>query len=215
MLFLPKVQMDFVEGDIPKGIKFGKYTHLDIETGGLHKEEHGLFVVIIGHAPRPDGTFSKALICRVVDNEECPPRMKKYLRDKKTAKIIHNGMFDAPFIYSKWGVLTENILCTKSLAKIVRKCTGNSYKRITKKAADVDLLKGSTSVSEWSLPFSEWTDEMKDYCGYDVVFGLKNFNYLMKLATDEDKEVFERLSFVWPDLVKLQCKLRLGDLQLV
>lgn len=215
MLFLPKVEISFIEGDIPKGIDLGEDTHLDIETGGLDSDEHGLFVINIGYAPRADGTFGKALVCRVVDNKVCPPRMKKYLRDESVKKYIHNAMFDAPFIYKKWRVATLGVRCTKSLAKIVRKCAGNSYKRLTKKATDLDLLKGSTSVSEWSLPFSKWTSEMRNYCAYDVVFGFKIYKYLMHLATVEDKEVYERLSRIWPELVKLQDKLKLGDLRLI
>jgi len=215
MLFLPSVETSFINGDIPKDVELGVFTHLDIETGGLDSDTDGLWVVNIGYDPREDGTFQKALVLRVVDNSTCPPRLKKYLRDPEITKFIHNGMFDAPFIYKKWRVATLGVLCTKSLAQIVRKCTGNSYKRLTKKATSIDLLKGSTSVSEWSLPFSKWTSEMKSYCAYDVVFGFKNYKYLMNLATDEDKEVYKRLSLVWPDLVKLQDKLKLGDLQLV
>ena len=59
------------------------------------------------------------------------------IKNDNITKFVHNAMFDIPFIYKKWRVITRGVRCTKSLAKIVRKCAGNSYKRLTKKAAQL------------------------------------------------------------------------------
>lgn len=202
---LPPVDTQFVTGDIPD-LDYGDVVHIDLETSGLDPNSCELWVVNLGFAPLADGTFTKAIICRVPDEKECPPNIRKLLEDKGITKIIHNAAFDATWIFVKWGVKTTPVKCTRVLAKFTRR-RGNGYSALTKLTTGYEIPKGDISLSPWNKEFSEWSPVMKKYCAYDVVFGYKIYKYLEDLTPAELLLRYNALSDQWGLLVELLPKL--------
>lgn len=208
---LPKIETEFIDGDIPER-DYGKVVHFDIETSGLSPHKDELWVVNIGYDPLEDGTFQKSVICRVVGEDEAPPNIRKLLTDD-TLKIIHNAVFDATWVNVKWGVKVSNIFCTKVLARLSRR-SGNSYAKLVKLVTGLDLPKGAITLSPWNLPFDEWTDDMKNYCAYDVAFGGKILRYFKDITPDKDLQRYEQIHEAWPDMLDVLEHMDYRDLRL-
>jgi ribonuclease D len=167
---LPQVETQFIDGDIPPDIDFGEIVHVDIETSGLDPRKDDLYVVNIGYDPLPDGTFQKAIVLRVVDEISCPTNLRALLTSD-VKKIMHNAIFDASWIYTKWKLRTEPVFCTKVLARMTRKF-GNSYGALVKVASELEIPKDkSLTMSPWYKEFKDWSPEMRKYCAYDVMKG--------------------------------------------
>lgn len=203
---LPPIETQFVDGDIPD-VDYGAAVHYDIETSGLDPNEDELWVVNVGFSPTEDGTFQKAVVCRVVGQKSCPKNLKKLLEDPNVIKYIHNAPFDATWTYVKWGVHISSILCTQVLARFTRR-RHNSYAKLTKLVTGYELPKGEITMSDWSLPFSEWSPQMKKYCAYDVIFGCKIYKYLENYTPAELMERYQALSSQWKLLVELLPRLK-------
>lgn len=211
---LPKVETNFISGDIPD-IDYGSIVHIDLETSGLDPHKSELWVVNVGYSPIGDGTFQKAEICRVPEIKECPPNIKKLLENPSITKIMHNAPFDAVWLFVKWGIKTQTVRCTRILAKYTRR-RGNSYAALAKIVTGYELPKGNITVSKWDLPFDRWSSEMKQYCAYDVAFGLKIYRYLEMHTPPDLLNRYLVLSSQWDLLVELLPKLvKHEDLRLI
>ena len=196
---LPKIETQFISKDIPD-IDYGDTVHLDIETSGLDPVNDQLWVINIGYGPIEDGTFQKSVICRIPDEVTCPPNLEK-LMTGKSLKIIHNAIFDATWIYIKWGVKISNIRCTKILARLRRR-SRNGYAALTKAVTGLELPKGAITLSPWNLPFDQWSADMKNYCAYDVCFGYKIYKYLDALITSKEREKYLTICQAFPPLLE-------------
>ena len=213
---LPSVETLFIDGDIPslKDIDYGKIVHVDIETSGLDPKRDSLWVVNVGYAPLKDGTFTKAVVCRVADEVSCPTNLRQLLTGN-ISKIVHNAIFDSAWLYTKWKVQTEPILCTKILARMTRKF-GNSYGNLVKVASELEVPKSkSLTMSPWNEKFEDWSPQMKNYCSYDVVFGLKIFNYLKDITSKDQFERFSNICKSWMYVYKLLDYMDYRDLRVI
>jgi ribonuclease D len=209
---LPKIETEFVDGDIPER-DYGKIIHLDIETSGLDPHNDELWVINIGYDPIEDGTFQKSVICRVPGEESAPKQLEKLITGD-TFKVIHNAAFDASWIKVKWGITVSNVLCTKVLARLSRR-TGNSYAKLVKVVTGLDLPKGAITLSPWNLPFNEWSNDMKNYCSYDVAFGYKIYKYFKDIASDKDIGRYDKIHDSWPHILEALEHMDYRDLRLL
>lgn len=105
------------------------------------------------------------------------PNLVKLLGDKNILKIFHFARFDILAIYKHLNVLTENIVCTRVLSKVVRTFTErHSLKELCKEKLHVDLNK-SQQTSNWGA--SDLTAAQVEYAKNDVIY-LKDIFFSLK-----------------------------------
>jgi hypothetical protein len=203
----PNIKTIFCEDEIPKDINFGTEIHLDLETTGLnfgvyHPEDDrdSINIIGIGYDPLADGRFTKALVCQVKKGKEVPG-LKKLLENEQLTTYIHHAAFDAPALFDHYSIIPSNVKCTKTLSKLLGRAN-NRYSDLVKSICGLELPKGMLSTSNWALPFSEWSDEMKKYCVYDVVYGKWIHDYLFKLCDTKKRKLYKDLSNSWPYLIR-------------
>ncbi|MEE8259093.1 MAG: ribonuclease H-like domain-containing protein, partial [Sphingomonadales bacterium] len=97
----------FHEGDLPKGVKFGKLVAVDTETMGLNPHRDRLCLVQLSAG---DGD---AHLVRLKKNAYKAPNLKKVLGNPKITKIFHFARFDLAVIQKYLGVMATPVYCTK------------------------------------------------------------------------------------------------------
>lgn len=210
---LPKIKTEYVSEDIPD-IDYGNSIHLDIETSGLNPSDDELWVINIGYDPLEDGTYQKSIICRVPEEVSCPPVLRKLLLNSDIVKYVHNAIFDTAWIVVKWGIKAKNVRCTKIIAKL----SGgrqNSYQKLVKLVTGLYLPKGAITLSPWNKPFKEWSQEMRNYCAYDVAFGYKIYKYFDDILSDKDRRKYDSISNSWDTVLELVSQIDYRSLRLL
>lgn len=176
MIFSPKVEL--VSGDITPEFAWsardGGLVAWDIETSGLNWSSDEIGTCQI-HVPE----FGTQI---VQVQGQVPRRLRDLLSAEGVTKVFHHAAFDLRFMRHHWGVMPQNVACTKILSKIVRPdvdARAHSLQPTLREFLNVEVDK-SHQVSDWLAP--SLNVEQMEYAARDVEFLLPLRAHLMDLA---------------------------------
>jgi ribonuclease D len=96
------------------------------------------------------------------------PNLVKLLENAAITKIFHFARFDIALLFQTFGVVTNNIYCTKIASKLSRTYTEkHGLKSVCMELLDVELSKKEQS-SDWGK--FELTEKQKFYAASDVLY---------------------------------------------
>lgn len=151
----------YLEGDLPKNLKFSKSIAVDTEATGLSMLRDRLCVVQLTDGK---GTI---YVVKVNPPYNCP-NLKALLANPKIEKIFHFARFDVAMIKKCLGVDVNPIFCTKIASKLSRTSTDkHSLKALVKEMFDVDLNKDE-QTSDWAVP--HLSEKQIKYAAGDVEY---------------------------------------------
>jgi ribonuclease D len=134
------------QGDLPADYAPGAAVAIDTETLGLNPHRDRLCVVQLS---RGDGGADLVQIAR---GQARAPHLERLLADPQVTKIFHFARFDVAVLFHAFGVMTQNVYCTKIASKLVRTYTDrHGLKDLVRELAGVDLSKQQQS-SDWAAP---------------------------------------------------------------
>jgi len=186
--------------DLPDYIKFtSNEVAVDTEAMGLNNKRDRLCLVQL--------TFD-GKICHLIKMDpnkfNDAPNLTKLLKDQNITKIFHFARFDVALLYETFGVLTENIYCTKIASKMARTYTErHGLKSLCTELLKVELSKKAKS-SYWGAPVL--TEEQKHYAANDIVHLHKLKAKLNDMLVRENRTelAHECMKFL-PHLAKMDC----------
>ncbi len=152
----------FHEGDLPKGVKFGKLVAVDTETMGLNPHRDRLCLVQLSAG---DGD---AHLVRLKKNAYKAPNLKKVLGNPKITKIFHFARFDLAVIQKYLGVMATPVYCTKIASKLSRTSIDrHGLKDLCRDLLGVEISK-TKQCSDWG---AETYDQAQlEYAASDVLY---------------------------------------------
>lgn len=156
-----KPKIVFHEKDLPLDIKWGDSIAIDTEAMGLNHQRDRLCLVQLSAG---DG------VCHLVkiNPDTDYTNLINLLTNEKILKIFHFARFDVAALYGEFGVLTENIYCTKIASKLTRTYTEkHSLKDLCKQLLDIEISK-QEQQSDWGA--HTYTEAQKIYAATDVLY---------------------------------------------
>lgn len=160
---------------------------MDIETSGLSPladsigtvqiadDEERAWLLQIEPGVRPD------LLCALVERGH-------------PAKVFHHAPFDLRFMSAAWGVLPQNVACTKVLHRLVSPDGSHSLKDVLSEVLGVHLRKDETvRKSNWSA--ADLSSRQIDYALLDTAYLIPLYTELMERATQAGVSRFAERAF--------------------
>ncbi len=177
----------FHEGDLPKGVKFGKLVAVDTETMGLNPHRDRLCLVQLSAG---DGD---AHLVRLKKNAYKAPNLKKVLGNPKITKIFHFARFDLAVIQKYLGVMATPVYCTKIASKLSRTSIDrHGLKDLCRDLLGVEISK-TKQCSDWG---AETYDQAQlEYAASDVLYLHQLKEKLDRLLKREDRGLLAEASF--------------------
>ena len=133
----------------------------DIETSGLdwRNDQIATCQLYIPESP--------VIIVRVGNTP--PKELRSLLSDALVKKVFHHAMFDLRFMSYNWGVLSQNITCTKIASKLldVRNKRKHSLQSLVKQYLGV-MTNKNEQQSDWLS--SKLTEKQIIYATTDVLY---------------------------------------------
>lgn len=169
-------------GDLPDLSNYSGDVAIDTETLGLNPHRDRLCVVQLSPG---DGS---ADVVQIAKGQTSAPNIEKLLADDSKTKIFHFGRFDIAVLQHGFGVLCENVYCTKIGSKLTRTYTDrHGLKDLTRELIGVDLSKQQQS-SDWAAEVL--SDAQQAYAASDVLY-LHQLRYALddRLAREERSEL--------------------------
>jgi ribonuclease D len=149
------------KGDLPADYAPGDSVAIDTETLGLKPHRDRLCVVQLS---RGDGS---ADVVQIGKGQSRAPVLEKLLADAAVQKLFHYARFDIAVMYNAFGVMTENIYCTKIASKLVRTYTDrHGLREICRELLGIDVSKQQQS-SDWGA--DALSDAQVSYAASDVL----------------------------------------------
>ena len=149
------------KGDLPSDYRAGASVAIDTETLGLKPHRDRLCVVQLSTG---DGS---ADVVQVAKGQERAPNLERLLADPAVMKLFHFARFDIAVMFNAFGVMTENLYCTKIASKLVRTYTDrHGLRELCRELLGVDLSKQQQS-SDWGA--DALTDAQVGYAASDVL----------------------------------------------
>lgn len=189
----------FYEGDLPSDqIPDVPSVAIDTETTGLNLFRDRLCLVQLCFGD------SKCYLIRIVPNKKYP-NLCKVLTNKKMKKIFHYGRFDIAMLYMHFGVLTQNVFCTKIASKMVRTYTErHGLPNLCRELLGIEISKEQQS-SDWGA--LELSDAQKTYAAADVLYLHRISEILQEKLVREDRNKLAEKCFEFlPWRAMLDCK---------
>ncbi len=179
----------FHEGDLPKGVKFGKLVAVDTETMGLNPHRDRLCLVQLSAG---DGD---AHLVRLKKNAYKAPNLKKVLGNPKITKIFHFARFDLAVIQKYLGVMATPVYCTKIASKLSRTSIDrHGLKDLCRDLLGVEISK-TKQCSDWG---AETYDQAQlEYAASDVLYLHQLKEKLDRLLKREDRGLLAEASFTF------------------
>ena len=179
----------FHEGDLPKGVKFGKLVAVDTETMGLNPHRDRLCLVQLSAG---DGD---AHLVRLKKNAYKAPNLKKVLSNPKITKIFHFARFDLAVIQKYLGVMATPVYCTKIASKLSRTSIDrHGLKDLCRDLLGVEISK-TKQCSDWG---AETYDQAQlEYAASDVLYLHQLKEKLDRLLKREDRGHLAEASFAF------------------
>jgi ribonuclease D len=165
--------------DLPKDVKFSGSIAVDSEAMGLKIGRDRLCLVQIADE-NGDVYFVKPSI-----NSPRAPNLEAVLADTNIQKIFHFARFDVALFYQTFGVMTQNIYCTKIASKLCRTYTdSHGLKELVREFLGINLSKNQQS-SDWGG--DNLSDEQLKYAASDVIYLHKLKKSLDSILNRESK----------------------------
>lgn len=179
----------FHEGDLPKGVKFGKMVAVDTETMGLNPHRDRLCLVQLSAG---DGD---AHLVRLKKNAYKAPNLKKVLGNPKITKIFHFARFDLAVIQKYLGIMATPVYCTKIASKLSRTSIDrHGLKDLCRDLLGVEISK-TKQCSDWG---AETYDQAQlEYAASDVLYLHQLKQKLDLLLKREDRSHLAEASFAF------------------
>lgn len=186
------------QSDLPNGLKLGPVVAIDCETMGLRPERDRLCLVQLSTG---DGHCH---LVQIAPGQTSAPNLCALLADPAVEKLFHYGRFDIAALYNTFGVLCENVWCTKIAAKLVRTFTDkHGLKNLLTDLVGVDISK-QQQQSDWGAPVL--TAAQLDYAASDVLHLHKLKAALVPLLEREGRTEIARTCF---DFLPMRARLDL------
>jgi ribonuclease D len=157
------MQVHLFTYDLPEDVVIDRSVAIDTETMGLayHRDRLCLVQLSVGDGNCYLVHFPKAEF-------GSSPNLSKLLANDNIQKIFHYGRFDIAVLAKSFGILTQNVYCTKIAAKLVRTFTDrHSLKSLCNDLLGISLNKEAQS-SDWGS--SMLSPEQLQYAGTDVLY---------------------------------------------
>lgn len=149
-------------GDLPDLSNYSDSVAIDTETLGLKPFRDRLCVVQLSPG---DGT---ADIVQIEKGQSSAPNIEKLLADANVVKLFHFGRFDIAVLQHAFGVLAQNVYCTKIASKLTRTYTDrHGLKNLTQELIGIDISKAQQS-SDWGAP--TLSKDQLAYAASDVLY---------------------------------------------
>ena len=149
------------KGDLPPDYRAGNSVAIDTETLGLKPHRDRLCVVQLSTG---DGS---ADVVQIAKGQSSAPNLERLLADAAVKKLFHFGRFDIAVMFQAFGVMTENLYCTKIASKLVRTYTDrHGLRELCRELLAVDISKQQQS-SDWGA--QTLTDAQVAYAASDVL----------------------------------------------
>ena len=149
------------KGDLPPDYLAGESVAIDTETLGLKPNRDRLCVVQLSTG---DGS---ADVVQIAKGQTSAPNLERLLADASVKKLFHFGRFDIAVMFQAFGIMTENIYCTKIASKLVRTYTDrHGLRELCREMLAVDISKQQQS-SDWGA--NVLTDAQVAYAASDVL----------------------------------------------
>ena len=149
-------------GDLPDGLVFSDSVAIDTETLGLNPHRDRLCLVQLSSG---DGT---AELVQIMAGQGRAPNLEALLRDRSVQKLFHFARFDVAVLFKAFGVMPENIWCTKIASRLVRTYTDrHGLKDLTRELLGIEISKQQQS-SDWGA--ENLTDAQLAYAASDVLY---------------------------------------------
>lgn len=153
------------QGDLPDWVKFDKYNSvaIDTETMGLLHSRDRLCLVQFSF----DGKTCH-LVQFNANSILDSPNLVKLLESENIQKLFHFARFDCAILFHTFGIMPNNIYCTKIASKLARTYTErHGLKTLCNELLNVEVSKKEQS-SDWGKNIL--TQEQKVYAASDVLF---------------------------------------------
>ncbi|WP_342261742.1 ribonuclease H-like domain-containing protein [Alphaproteobacteria bacterium endosymbiont of Tiliacea citrago] len=153
------------QSDLPEWVKIEDYPSvaIDTESMGLFHERDRLCLIQLTF----DGKNCH-LVQFQANNLQESPKLIRLLENKKIQKIFHFARFDCGLLFHTFGVMTNNIYCTKIASKLARTYTEkHGLKTLCNELLGMEISKKEQS-SDWGK--SVLTQEQKNYAAGDVLY---------------------------------------------
>ncbi len=149
------------KGDLPEHYRSGTSVAIDTETLGLKAHRDRLCVVQLSTG---DGS---ADVVQIAKGQVRAPNLERLLADPQVLKLFHFARFDIAVMFNAFGVMTENLYCTKIASKLVRTYTDrHGLRDLCRELLGVDVSKQQQS-SDWGA--DALTDAQVAYAASDVL----------------------------------------------
>lgn len=150
------------QGDIPKGLDFGKEVAVDTEAMGLRNQRDRLCVVQLSAG---DGD---AHLVQFAPGAYRAPRLRALLNDDKTLKLFHFARFDVAILKHYLDVDCTPLYCTKIASYLARTYTDrHGLRELCRELLGVELNKQQQS-SDWGA--KTLSEEQMQYAANDVLY---------------------------------------------
>jgi ribonuclease D len=147
-------------GDLPDISHYQGAVAIDTETMGLDLQRDRLCVVQLSPG---DGS---ADVVQIPPHAHDAPNLKRLLADQNLLKIFHFARFDLGMLSKAFGVMPEQVYCTKIASRIARTYTDkHGLKDLVRELLGQDLSKQQQS-SDWGA--AGLSDAQLSYAASDV-----------------------------------------------
>lgn len=189
------------QNDLPEWVNFNSFSSVGIDTEcmGLLQPRDRLCLVQLSFDGKnchlvqfPANTFADS------------PNLVAMLESNKIQKIFHFARFDCAILFHTFGIIPNNIYCTKIASKLARTYTEkHGLKNLCNELLNVEISKKEQS-SDWGK--NVLTQEQKNYAASDVLFLDELKEKLNQMLQRENRlelavECFEALKCI----IKLDC----------
>ncbi len=149
------------KGDLPPDYRAGPSVAIDTETLGLKPHRDRLSVVQLSTG---DGS---ADVVQIAKGQDRSPNLERLLADPAVTKLFHFARFDIAVMFAAFGVMTDNLYCTKIASKLVRTYTDrHGLRELCRELVGVDVSKQQQS-SDWGA--DTLTEAQVSYAASDVL----------------------------------------------
>jgi ribonuclease D len=149
--------------DLPDDVSFSDSVAIDTETMGLCIHRDRLCLMQFG-----SGDGNCYLVHFPQAQYDRSHNICKILKSDKILKIFHYGRFDIAVIALSFGIITQNVYCTKIASRLVRTFTDrHSLKSLCYDLLGIEIFKNA-QTSDWGSPLL--SSEQINYAGTDVLY---------------------------------------------
>lgn len=134
-----------------------RYIAIDIETIGLNPFDGTIWMLSVTEGKKTNVYHN----CNGLKLKDIPKSVIKDLTDKKVCKIIHNSLFDCPYMEMVWGIKTRNIWDTELMETVILGVRYSTKKK-TLTAYEKQMLKDYSTKLNYVLPRYGFRAHSKD-----------------------------------------------------